>query len=335
MLDNEHSRAACMLCGSGRSAVYYHRDGNDHILRCLQCGLLFVSPRPAKEKLEELYRASDPGYILRYKDRIFRRGRKILNAVQKFKKKGVLLDVGCGYGFFMDLAEKNGWKTKGVELSPAGARFARENFGLDVFTGNITEARLADKSFDLISLQHTLEHIPEPLDMLITLRNKLKDDGILSIAVPNALSLAARSARINWVCLSERTHLFHYTKKTLRLLLEKTGFIPISIGTFEWDTRELLWGLKMLLTARNGSGERCSHCPSRNLSTNPPPVPQLCQEQTDAAGTEETAGRCNKIICRAAFPLSWAAGKLGLGAEIIVLAKKRITLRWTETQVRE
>lgn len=313
-----------MLCGSGRNTVYYRRPGNDFILKCAQCGLIFVNPQPAKELLEEYYRASDPGYILGYQDRIFRRGRKILSAVQKFKKAGALLDVGCGYGFFMDLAGKNGWKATGVELSPAGARFARENFGLDVFTGNITEAGLADKSFDLISLQHTLEHIPEPLDMLMTLRGKLKDDGILAIAVPNALSLAARWAKTNWVCLAETTHLFHYTKYTLRKLLEKTGFNPISIGTFQWDTRELLWGLKMLITARKNAGERRNNCPARDFSMNPLPAPQPCPEQAAAAATEERTGPCKMIICKAAFPLSWAAGKLGLGAEIITLAKKEL-----------
>ncbi len=324
MPNKENNQATCMLCGSGRSAVCYQRTGNDCILKCLQCGLLFVSPRPANEKLEEYYRASDPSYILRYKDRIFRRGRKILNAVHKFKTAGALLDVGCGYGFFMDLAEKNGWKTTGVELSPAGARFARENFGLDVFAGDITEAGLADKSFDLISLQHTLEHIPEPLDMLMTLRGKLKDDGILAIAVPNAHSLAARWAKINWVCLSERTHLFHYTKNTLRLLLEKTGFIPISIGTFQLDTLELLWGFKMLITAQKSAGEPRNDRPARDFAMNPPPAPQPSPEQAGAADPEERTAPCKRIICKAAFPLSWAAGKLGLGAEIIALAKKEL-----------
>ena len=311
MLTKEYKEGSCLLCGGRRNAVYCRRTGNDCIRKCLQCGLLFVDPQPARERLEEYYRISEPDYIPGYQDQIFKRGQTILSAIHKFKKKGALLDVGCGYGYFMDQAVKNGWKVMGVELSPVAARFAGEHFRLDVFAGSITEAGLKEKYFDMISLQHTLEHIPNPLDFLLTLKGKLKDDGVLAIAVPNARSLMARCAGINWVCLDETTHLFHYTKSTLRLLLEKTGFIPIRIGTFQWDTRALLWSVKVLVTGRKNAV-----LPPSDLRPGPGGAPE--------AVTEERTGPCKRIMCQAARPLSWLAGKLGLGAEIIILAEKAL-----------
>lgn len=306
-----------MLCGNSGNTVFYRRSTNDFILKCPQCGLLFVEPQPAKERLEEYYRTSNPDYIPGYRDQIFRRGRRILSRVNRLKPAGLLLDVGCGYGYFMDQAGKYGWKAAGVELSPAAARFARENFGLNVFAGSLAEAGLAEKSFDLISLQHTLEHIPEPLEMLTTLRDKLKDDGLLAIAVPNARSLMASLAGINWVYLSERTHLFHYTNSTLRLLLEKTGFIPTSLETCQWNTHDLLWGAKYFLKNRRTANERPE---TGTWDFGPETVSG--REQAGRRGMAVSPGGWKSFICRAAAPLGWLAGKMNLGAEIIALAKK-------------
>lgn len=310
MPDKQSNTDACRLCGSRRNAVYYRRSANDCILKCLQCGLLFVFPRPPAQELEEYYRTSDPAYIQGYQDQISRRGRQILSRAQELKKPGLLLDLGCGYGYFMAQAEKNGWQVAGVELSPAAARFARERFRLDVFAGDMAEAALQEKSFDLISLQHVLEHIPEPLELLTALRGKLKDDGLLAIAVPNAASLTAKWAGINWAGLDEATHLFHYTIPTLRKLLEKTGFIPVSMETFQWDARTLLWSFKMLITGRKRPGT---------------PQDALRLHPGQASAPDRTAGPCKKFICNAARPLCWLASRAGLGAEIIALAKKNHT----------
>ena len=279
------------------------------ILRCNQCGLLYVDPPPSEEELEKYYTERiDPRYLLKYKDQTIRRGKRILRMVQEFKKGGDLLEIGCGYGFFLNLAKENGWKTYGVELSPDASEYARKTFNLDIFTGDISQADLKEKSFDFITLQHILEHLPQPLKTLNILNNALRDDGILVIVVPNTLSLMARWAKTNWLCLAEKTHLFHYSKNTLKKLLEKSGFQTYIIDTFQWDTQRLLWAIKVLILGQ------------KNLKRNV----ELGGKENIPCCFEDKIGLFKKIICRMAYPFSWTAGKLGLGAEIIALAKKRL-----------
>jgi len=309
--------AACALCGSWRATACFPRPDNSRIVKCAQCGLLYVSPRPAPETLDRHYRQSDPDYILNYKDQIEKRGQAILARAEKYLPPGLLLDVGCGYGFFMAMAQAGGWRTKGIELSAAAAGYAREKLGLDVFAGSLAEAGLAGKSFDLISLEHTLEHIPDPPGLLNALRKLLKDDGILAIAVPNAESLPARWAGAAWIGFAEKTHLFHYTTRTLANLLDYSAFVPVVTETFQWDTGDLLWSaktfLKKLLGASGQAENDAGQSGQKELSG---------REEADGRSTQNEVRRGIRFIARIAAPLGWAAGKLALGAEIIVLAKK-------------
>jgi len=296
----------CILCNSDKSVLYQRRD-DDCIFKCLKCGLLFVSPQPTKEKLRQYYKDFKPDYLIKYKDEVIKKGKAILKIVRKFKKNGQLLDVGCGYGFFMEVARKNGWNVFGVEISPLASEFARRNFGLDVFTGQLAEANLGENYFDLISLQHTLEHLPEPLKDLSTIKSKLRDDGLLVVIVPNALSLIARCVKINWLCLAEKTHLFHYSKSTLKRLLEKSGFCIVIVKTFEWDTQRVLWALKSLIIRKNKSMQDT-----------------VTVKEEASSFTEKKNGFLKSIIIKIASPFSWLIAKLGLGAEIIAVAKKRL-----------
>ncbi len=297
----------CILCGSEAGTIY-RRNDDDCILKCFKCGLLFVSPQPTEEKLRQYYRDFEPDYQFKYKDEAVKRGKKILKIIQGFKKNGRLLDVGCGHGFFMDVARKKGWNVSGVEISPTASEFARSNFSLDVFTGELSEADLKDSYFDLISLQHTLEHLREPLKDLSTVRNKLRDDGLLVVAVPNSLSLMARCAKINWLCLAEKTHLFHYTKSTLAKLLVKSGFRIIIVKTFEWDTQRVLWAIKMLILGQRKSKQATA----------------AARKDAASSSQDDKRGFLKSLIIKMAAPFSWLIAKLGLGAELIVLAKKEM-----------
>jgi 2-polyprenyl-3-methyl-5-hydroxy-6-metoxy-1,4-benzoquinol methylase len=81
-------------------------------------------------------------------------------------KPGRLLDIGCSYGAFMVAAQQQGWETMGVELSEKTARYAREQRGLNVFTGFVEEAHFPDAHFQLISLWDVIEHFEDPIRTL-------------------------------------------------------------------------------------------------------------------------------------------------------------------------
>jgi len=260
-----------------------------------------------KIELKKYYsRNSDHRYLLNYKQRAIQRGNKIIDMINKYKNCGDLLDVGCGYGFFLNFARENGWEVSGVELSEGALRYARENYNLNIFRGDIGEIELNCRQFDLISLQHILEHISNPVYILKKLSKTLKDDGILVVVVPNASSLVAKFARTNWVCFSKASkHVFHYNRQTLNTVLKKSGYQILGVKTIQWESREVLWSVKVFLK------RLFNHTDGRNFPGNP--------GQCNAK--EETKANCGETGSYSSF-LSRILGVLGLGTEIITIAKK-------------
>lgn len=237
---------------------------------------------------------------------MIQRGNKILEMIKKYKNCGDLLDVGCGYGFFLNLAAENGWKVSGVELSDGALRYARENYNLNIFRGDVGEIELNYRQFDLISLQHILEHISDPVSILKKLSKTLKDDGILVVVVPNASSLVAKFARTNWVCFSKASnHVFHYNCKTLNTVLKKSGYKILGFKTIQWESREAMWSVKVFLK-RLFNIKVC-----QRFLGNP------CQ----CSAQEETKANCGDTGFYSCI-LSRVLGILGFGAEIITIAKK-------------
>jgi SAM-dependent methyltransferase len=141
-----------------------------------------------------------------------------------FSGEGWLLDVGCGTGKTMCLLRDQGWKTFGVDFSKVAAEYARLQHGLEVFCGQLADARHKDSSFDLVMFSHSLEHLYNPVDTLREAHRILKPGGRVLIIVPNAGSFEAFLFGKWWVHWDVPRHLCHFTKDTLSRILEECGF---------------------------------------------------------------------------------------------------------------
>jgi len=130
-----------------------------------------------------------------------------------------------------------------VDLSVAAVSAAKQVYGIDVFTGTVPEAPFADESFDVVTASHYLEHVPNPLEVLATIRRLLKPNGLCLIGTPNVASLNARIFRDCWFPLECPRHLYLYSPATIRRLLEKAGFAVDGIA-FDPGTRGLLLSLR-------------------------------------------------------------------------------------------
>jgi 2-polyprenyl-3-methyl-5-hydroxy-6-metoxy-1,4-benzoquinol methylase len=124
----------------------------------------------------------------------------------------------------MEAASAKGFTVKGVEVSQWASAYAREEKGLDVVPGTLEEARFADACFDVVVLNHVLEHVEAPKPLLAEIRRILKDDGLLAIGVPNAGSLMATLIGARWASWRPEQHLWHFTPDTLAALLKTVGF---------------------------------------------------------------------------------------------------------------
>jgi SAM-dependent methyltransferase len=169
------------------------------IVRCAGCGLLYNRDFPEPEALAETfsetyYRQVQREAFAHIGDAtrvdpsrpIYERG---LSLVEARRPPGRLLDVGCAFGAFLELAAGRGWKVSGVEISPYSSRYAREVRGLDVFTGDLADAPFAAGEFDLVTLWDVIEHVRRARRTVERAAQLLRPGGHLIITTDNYRSL--------------------------------------------------------------------------------------------------------------------------------------------------
>jgi 2-polyprenyl-3-methyl-5-hydroxy-6-metoxy-1,4-benzoquinol methylase len=153
---------------------------------------------------------------------------ELVDEVRAFKSGGALLDVGCGPGLLLEVAIRRGYEASGCDVSEWAVRHAREA-GLDVRHGDLESQRYRSEQFEVVIINHTLEHLPRPLAVLREAHRVLARDGVLVVGVPNVASLMARIMRHRWAGLLPDQHLWHFTPRTLRLMLSRGGFVTVRL----------------------------------------------------------------------------------------------------------
>lgn len=161
---------------------------------------------------------------------------KLINSFKTADKN--LLDVGCGTGDFLLVCKNNGWKVTGVEPN-AKAKNTAENKLKGVLTSEIYSEinQLNNEAqFDVITLWHVLEHVPNLEVYISSLKKLLKPDGVLIVAVPNFKSYDAKHYREFWAAFDVPRHLWHFSKKSIRLLFEKHEMSVVKILPMWFDS---------------------------------------------------------------------------------------------------
>jgi len=205
----------CLICGgkNKESAKL-----NDFIInKCLNCG--FGQTEKLKAQKGDYHR--DNTYIKEESlfNNIFK---KRVNKILAIKKKGKALEIGCSTGLMLSLLSKKGWEVTGIEISKEAAEAARKR-NIKIYTDPFEIINLKEK-FDLIILNHTLEHLENPKKVLGKAYSSLKENGLLYIDVPNFGGLSASIQRGDWPLLLPAEHLWHFTEKALEILLKETKY---------------------------------------------------------------------------------------------------------------
>jgi len=235
--------SACPLhCPPGDVPVLTGRDlihglpGEYTIVRCRTCGLMRTNPRPTPEAMGFYYPddygpymgtqvAPDAPRRKRYAGL-----RKAISRLFEFNTSrmppmatGRMLEIGCASGAFLHEMAKKGWQVEGIEFSKtAGAAAAR--LGYTVHVGTVEDAPAPAQPFDLVVGWMVLEHLHQPMMALEKLRAWTKPNGWLVLAIPNAGSWDRAVFKDKWYALHLPNHLYHYTKKTIGLVLAATGW---------------------------------------------------------------------------------------------------------------
>lgn len=217
------------LCNEFESYKILFSVNGKTICRCKTCGQVYVRGIDSNiveiEYDESSYFTERNCYLEKQKE-LSAHFQKILDKVLLYKSNGTFLDIGCSVGLFLDAARQKGFAVKGVEVSKWASEFARQQ-GFDVFTGDLLDSGYPDKCFDVVVMNHVLEHIPEPTRTLEEVRRILTDDGLFIIGVPNFDSYMARLMEREWFSLMPDQHIWQFTHKSLGNLLKRTGFSEV------------------------------------------------------------------------------------------------------------
>lgn len=247
----------CNLCKT-RNARWVCNLNGFRMVRCRSCGLHYLNPQPDDGELRRHYshyykpeEFEGQSCYREGSDGLFA---DILARCKEYKPQGRVLDVGCGYGFFLKLMREHGYVVQGVELSPSACNYAHNRWGLNVFQGVLEEAGFPGACFDIVVMNNVLEHLADPLNTLLTVNRLLSPAGLLIVTVPNLdfglpfLYLQRlmgfseietdghRGERFRLAGASQLAlfdapnHLYFFSALTLRRTLEQAGFKLLSIS---------------------------------------------------------------------------------------------------------
>ncbi len=227
---------ACNLCGADDAKDYLHVEGF-RIVRCMKCDLIYVNPRLTDDAIHDIYNknyfnaeSTKPYYKNYLGEKSWRsiEQEKEVIRLTKMKKPGKLLEFGCAFGFFLEMARKHGWVPSGVEIPRQAGEHARAQ-GFDVFVGPFLDSNFPEGTFDAIHADGVIEHLPDPRENVRRCAALLKRGGILVLGTPNIASFCSRVYRAGFRLLEPNAHLYYFSPKTLSALLEKEGFRIVKI----------------------------------------------------------------------------------------------------------
>ena len=207
-------------------------------------GFLETRPQPSSDKLPDYYKSEDYISHTDSQRNFFEKAYHLVRSISLKKKlrlinsftseSKILLDIGCGTGDFLQTAQENDWTVYGIEPNEQARRIANGKTKNRVF--NLEKLQEFEaQGFDVITLWHVLEHLPNLEAQVEIFKKLLKPDGTLIIAVPNYKSYDANYYKEFWAAYDVPRHLWHFSKTSMSNLLSKESFQIIKIRPMLFD----------------------------------------------------------------------------------------------------
>ena len=222
---NHHS--SCLICNSKNleSLPGYKAT---HLSKCGACSFVFAQAIPSMEELEKHYEGYSrndylsPVTIKRYNE--------LLDQMEPFRKTNKLLDVGCGIGYFLEVAKERGWEVYGTEFTDEAVTICTDK-GIHIQKGILDPNNYDSASFDVITSFEVIEHINNPIEELENFNSLLRKGGLVYITTPNFNSLLRYRLKEAYNVITYPEHLSYYTPRTLKRAFKQSGFTCKKIET--------------------------------------------------------------------------------------------------------
>jgi SAM-dependent methyltransferase len=218
----------CIACGSPLSHI--RLESPDHlILECPRCHLAKTEP---DSYVSEASYDNAPGASAQFSaadPRMIRYAEDILTYLRPFARSGRMLDVGCSAGALVEAANRHGFSAEGIDLD-SHAISAGQQRGLPVHCRSLQD--WPGQAYDVITLKHVVEHLPDPVSFLRACAAKLRPGGILLIAVPGHTGLLPSLFPRWWYGWQPSQHHYHYSRKAMTRIAAQAGLAPLKV----WHT---------------------------------------------------------------------------------------------------
>jgi SAM-dependent methyltransferase len=244
------SGRGCPNCELDDPTVRYDF-GAQQILRCRSCGLLYLHPWPTLEETQAVYSDTyfenqqfmqgDHNVLFGYADYVAERFNKqvqyaaLARTIRTYvpvrgERRPRLLEVGCGFGYFLDVAFEERFDVMGLEFNPHAVERLRRKYAFPILAGALEDAELEPEALDAAVLFDVIEHLRDPFTALDRLRDALAPNGVLVLTTVDAGSLSSRllGKRLEDFRRT-REHLVFFERPTMRRVLDEHGFDVLAI----------------------------------------------------------------------------------------------------------
>ncbi|MFN4212984.1 MAG: class I SAM-dependent methyltransferase [Microgenomates group bacterium] len=245
----------CSIC-LNKKIILAHKKNIYLYFLCYKCQTLFLNPQPSQKAIIRYYKNNfEYSAGCSNKTKIIRQAKKILKNLKKLNPNGkTLLDIGCGFGYFLREAKKAGFQVEGVEPSNKLTTQLIKSLKLQVTNFSFEEyfkRNKEKKKFDFITMIHVIEHIKNPKKWIEMASSLLKENGILYIETPNLQSHLYNVEKENYTFLTPPDHLWIFSQQSFQTLIKKIPKLKINkMSTYSYP-EHLMGIIKKLLTKKN------------------------------------------------------------------------------------
>jgi 2-polyprenyl-3-methyl-5-hydroxy-6-metoxy-1,4-benzoquinol methylase len=232
----------CPVCASSNSK-YLFQIQQGQLIECDNCHLVYYTPQPSPQELENFYNSED--YRNEFSESLMsgtefasNRYLQFEKALKKYTPKVLtqssrkLLDIGCGTGDFLKVAQQHSWQVAGTEISSLASAKANKLLGQScVIPGDILSLDLPSDYYDVVTLYHVIEHLLQPNDLIQKVYKVLKPGGIFFLETPNIAGFGARLKGKEWSQIKPPEHIIYFKSTSLKFCLQLANFTTNFIFT--------------------------------------------------------------------------------------------------------
>lgn len=216
----------CIFCDQDSDHIVVRENGYCG-KKCLECGLIYISPRPSIGEIKDLYGHDQANISAQahiqdgYAKRLY--AKRNLQIIRRFVRRGSILEIGAGAGYFLDEARRAGFDVDGIELNSTQAEFIRRQMHIRCEGKPLDSQSFGSHTFDVVYHCDVISHFFDPIGEFHNINRKLHDGGLVVFETGNGGDIDAKYFKLIKT-FQYPDHLFFFSEKNIRSLLESTGF---------------------------------------------------------------------------------------------------------------